>query len=176
MSPIRPIATPQRLKSVRSNFSAFPFRPFLFAFAAFLSPAFLTAQVVPPAAEDAPPASATPPTPADEAFERFRHGTLDLPTLAEVLPQLSNKDRRPVIRATLVEAKVPPRADLVALLDHPALAVRLGALELLEELAGGDFSYNPWTAAASPENTAALARWHAWAGATADAHRHSLLR
>jgi hypothetical protein len=96
--------------------------------------------------------------PADEAFERFRHGTLDIRTLAEVLPQLADAERRPLIRAKIIESETSPRAEMVALLDHPALAVRLGALELLEELAGGDLSYNPWTPAESPENTAALAR------------------
>ncbi len=105
---------------------------------------------------------------SDEAFERFRHGTLDIATLADVLPQLSNTERRPIIRSTVLEAKSPPRAEMVALLDHPVLAVRLGALELLEELAGGDLSYNPWTPAESPENLGALARWKAWAGETPD--------
>ncbi|MEI6605468.1 MAG: HEAT repeat domain-containing protein [Verrucomicrobiota bacterium] len=144
---------------------------FFSAFQLFSVSAFLTAQDVPP--EDrAPTAPAASATPGDEAYERFRHGTLDVATLAEVLPQLTHKERRPMIRAALLNAKSPPRAELVALLDHPTLAVRLGALELLEELAGGDLSYNPWTPAASPENAAALARWHAWAGQAADA-RHS---
>ncbi|MEI6675118.1 MAG: HEAT repeat domain-containing protein [Verrucomicrobiota bacterium] len=154
MSPIRPIPAPQRLRLVLLIIAAFQ----LFSFSAFTC------------AQDAPPPAAT-----DDAFERFRHGTLDLATLVEVLPQLSNKERRLIIRATLVEAKAPPRADLVALLKHPTLAVRLGALELLEELAGGDLAFNPWTPAEAPENLAALARWQAWAGATADApHTGSL--
>ena len=110
---------------------------------------------------------------SDEAFERFRHGTLDIATLADVLPQLSNTERRPIIRSTVLEAKSPPRAEMVALLDHPVLAVRLGALELLEELAGGDLSYNPWTPAESPENLGALARWKAWAGESPDSARSS---
>jgi cytochrome c biogenesis protein CcdA/HEAT repeat protein len=108
---------------------------------------------------------------ANEAYERFRSGTLDIATLAEVLPLLPDPERRPVIRAAILEAKTPPRAEMVALLDHPLLAVRLGALELLEELAGGDLAYNPWTPAESPENLAALARWKAWAGETADTPR-----
>ncbi len=143
---------------------------FISAFLLFFLSAFLPAQDAAPEdpAPDPPPAAAV--TPADEAFERFRHGTHDVATLAEVLPQLSNKERHSIIRAALVDAKSPPRADLVAMLDHPTLAVRLGALELLEELAGGDLSYNPWTPAASPENAAALTRWHAWAGQAADAH------
>jgi HEAT repeat protein/cytochrome c biogenesis protein CcdA len=159
MSPIRPIFARQRLRLM------------LVFIAVLLAPACLCAQDDPAPA----PLAAAPATPADAAFERFRHGTLDLATLAEVLPQISNKDRRAVIRATLLEAKSPPRADLVALLQHPGLAVRLGALELLEELAGGDLSYNPWTPAESPENAAAIVRWQAWAGAAADAPRAGAL-
>lgn len=94
----------------------------------------------------------------------FRGGTLDLRTLVEVLPMLADAERRPQIRAGILDAKEPPLAALVALLDHPTLAVRLGALELLEEIAGGDFSYNPWIPAESPENLGPLARWKAWTG------------
>lgn len=104
----------------------------------------------------------------DEAFARFRQGTIDLQTLAEVLPTLADPERRAIIRGILVDTDEPPRAELVALLDYPTLAVRLGALELLEELAGGDFSYNPWTPAGSPENVGALARWAQWAGEPGD--------
>ena len=82
-----------------------------------------------------------------------------------MLPQLTNPELRELIRGKILNAKTPPRADLVALLNHPFLAVRLGTLELLEELAGGDLNFNPWTPADSPENTAAIARWKAWAGA-----------
>jgi cytochrome c biogenesis protein CcdA/HEAT repeat protein len=117
----------------------------------------------PPDDEPAEPAKEL--TPAAEALERFRSGGLDLATLAEVLPQLSNPEQRELIRSKILAAKTPPRADLVALLNHPFLAVRLGTLELLEELAGGDLNFNPWTPADSPENTAAIARWKAWAGA-----------
>lgn len=110
-------------------------------------------------------------SPADNAFERFRHGTLDAATLAEVLPQLINTERRQIIRSTILEAKSPPREAMVSLLDHPILAVRLGSLELLEELAGGDFSYNPWTPAESPENLGALAQWKTWTGKSTDTPR-----
>ncbi len=104
----------------------------------------------------------------DDAYQRFLTGTQDVATLAEVLPLLSDAERRPVIRAKILEAKTPPRTEMVALLDHPTLAVRLGSLELLEELAGGDLSYNPWTPAESPENLGALARWNAWAGSPSE--------
>jgi cytochrome c biogenesis protein CcdA/HEAT repeat protein len=118
-----------------------------------------------PPAADIPAEPPAEPTPAAEALERFRSGGLDLATLAEVLPQLANPEHRELIRSKILTAKPPPRADLVALLNHPFLAVRLGALELLEELAGGDLTFNPWIPADSPENTAAIARWKAWAGA-----------
>ena len=154
MSPLCPIPAPQRLRLVLLFIAAINF----------------PLSAITHAQDD--PAPATPPPAAtDDAFERFRHGTLDLATLAEVLPRLSNKELRPIIRATVLEAKAPPRADLVALLKHPTLAVRLGALELLEELAGGDLAFNPWTPAESPDNLAALTRWQAWAGAAADAPR-----
>jgi HEAT repeat protein/cytochrome c biogenesis protein CcdA len=113
--------------------------------------------------QPAPPAAESP-DPSDEAFTRFRTGTLDVRTLAEVLPRLSSPDDRPVIREKILEAEEPPTQALVALLDHPLLAVRLASLELLEEMAGGDLGYNPWTPAESPENTAALERWRQWTG------------
>lgn len=99
----------------------------------------------------------------DAAMERFLRGNFDVPTLIEILPRLADPARRESIRSTLTESKNPPLQDLVSLLGHPMLAVRLGSLELLEELAGGDLSYNPWTPADSPENAAALVRWRAWA-------------
>ncbi|MBK1881666.1 HEAT repeat domain-containing protein [Luteolibacter pohnpeiensis] len=98
---------------------------------------------------------------ADEAWQRFQDGSRDVATLADVLPQLPDAEKGARIRSEL--QKSPPRAELVELLNHPILAVRLGALEILEEMAGGDFSYNPWAPADSPENTAALVRWKQWA-------------
>ncbi len=96
-------------------------------------------------------------------MERFRRGDFDVPTLMEVLPRLADPAQREGIRSKLLEAEKPPLRELTSLLGHPLLAVRLGALEILEEMAGGDLSYNPWTPTESPENAAALARWNAWA-------------
>ena len=101
---------------------------------------------------------------ADDAFELFQNGSLDLRTLSEVVPMLADAERRPEIRENIINAEEPPREELVALLEYPALAVRLGALELLEELAGGDFSYDPWETNDSAGNQASLARWKEWSG------------
>ncbi|MFU8893724.1 MAG: HEAT repeat domain-containing protein, partial [Luteolibacter sp.] len=98
-----------------------------------------------------------------DPYERFKRGNHDIETLIEVVPQLADPAKRDEIRALLTEADPPPARQLVTLLRHPILAVRLGALEILEELAGGDLTYNPWVSAESTENTAALARWDAWA-------------
>lgn len=124
----------------------------------------------PPAAN--PPAAANE---ADLAFERFNSGSRDVETLSVVLPQLARQDRRERIRKTIVDSKSPPRSELVILLEHPQLAVRLGALEILEALAGSDHSYNPWAPADCAENRASLTRWKAWAGEPATASSNAVL-
>jgi HEAT repeat protein/cytochrome c biogenesis protein CcdA/thiol-disulfide isomerase/thioredoxin len=70
--------------------------------------------------------------------------------------------RTPLHQALL--AYVPcPRSAWVELLAHPQLAVRLGAFELLEELAGSGHGYDPWFEAEA--NREALANWRKWAEA-----------
>lgn len=91
------------------------------------------------------------------AYEKGDHSA---ETLAGLLPQLADPARRGAVRTLLIDPL--PVAELASLLKHPALAVRLGALELLEEKAGGDFSFNPWTPPGAPENEAPLARWSQW--------------
>lgn len=119
----------------------------------------------PPPPQDNPAAPDDPPDPVAEAVTRLRNGLLNISILAEVLPHLSNPEHRDAIRDAILNANNPPRDDLVTLLKFPLLAVRLGALELLEEWAGGDLGFNPWLPTDAPENTAALTRWTAWAGA-----------
>ncbi len=97
------------------------------------------------------------------ALDRFNRGNFDVHTLVEVMPLFADPAHRDDIRTTLLEADPPPARELVTLLRHPMLAVRLATLEILEELAGGDLSYNPWAPAGSADNTASLARWDAWA-------------
>ena len=147
MSPISPIPALRRLLFILS-FSAFQ----LFSFCL-----------------------AAPADDAEQAYQRLRSGSLDMRTLAEVLPLMADAQHRVIIRAAILEAKAPPRKELVALLQHPALAVRLGALELLEEQAGGDLSYNPWLPAEAPENRAAFTRWQAWVGEPATARANSTI-
>ncbi len=98
-----------------------------------------------------------------EAFARFQKNELTPETLALVLPKLSAPEHRGLIRTKLLDPAKTPRTALVTSLSHPMLATRLGALEILEEIAGTDLAYNPWSAHDTPENQAALSRWKTWA-------------
>jgi cytochrome c biogenesis protein CcdA/HEAT repeat protein len=89
-------------------------------------------------------------------------------TLAAALPLLADPAARGNVRSTVLGINPFPAADLVALLSDPRLAVRLGALETLEEKAGGDYDFNPWSPTAAPENEAPLARWQKWLGESGD--------
>lgn len=85
-------------------------------------------------------------------------------SIAAALPLLADPASRGNIRSALTGLDPFPAEALVQLLSHPSLAVRLGALETLEEKAGGDYDYNPWATPESLENTAPLARWQKWLG------------
>lgn len=111
-----------------------------------------------------PPAAAPQGEASAGALKELESGKVDAARLAAVLPDLGNSGVRDRVRAVLAEQKEFPRAPLVELLSHSRLAVRMGALEFLEEAAGGDSGYSPWLAADSPENQAALTRWKTWAG------------
>lgn len=111
-------------------------------------------------AQDDPAPEATS---ADFALSQLSIGNLQVAVLVDALPLLTQEKYRDTIRTAILEAKTPPRSELVAVLDHPTLAVRLAALDLLEEMAHTDFGLNPWSLASSPENQAALLRWKQWA-------------
>jgi len=83
-------------------------------------------------------------------------------TLAEALPLLADPATRGQVRSVLRDLDPFPDTELVALLSHPQLAVRLGALETLEEKSGGDYGFNPWGTPADQENEAPLALWKKW--------------
>ncbi len=79
---------------------------------------------------------------------------------ADVALALGRKDKRREVRDLVFALDPLPREALVPLLADPRLAVRLGALELLEELSGESLGYDPWAGAG---DTNALATWWAWA-------------
>jgi cytochrome c biogenesis protein CcdA/HEAT repeat protein/glutaredoxin len=110
-------------------------------------------------------AGAQEPAKADDAaaasLAAYEKGDHSAERIAQLLPQLADPARRNFVRTRLMDPL--PVAELVSLLKHNSLAVRLGALELLEEQAGGDFAFNPWNAPDMAENSGPLARWAEWA-------------
>ena len=62
---------------------------------------------------------------------------------------------------------------LVGALEHKRLAVRLGVLEVLEDITGDDFDYDPWKRRG--EQKQALGKWSAWAAKAEKAIRGRFL-
>ncbi len=102
--------------------------------------------------------------PVTDALKVLKAAPPDAETLAKAVPLLADPAGRNNVRTAILTLDPFPSVELVALLSHPGLAVRLGALELLEEKSGGDFGINPWLPPGEAENEGALARWKQWAG------------
>ena len=124
----------------------------------------LATSLLPLRAQETPPAETAQAT-ATEAdlkgqLAAYENGDHSPGLIAALLPQLADPARRNAVRGRLQDPLPVP--ELVALLKHPSLAVRLGSLELLEEKAGGDFSFNPWNTPGAPDNEGPLARWDQW--------------
>jgi len=102
--------------------------------------------------------------PVAAALKELKSGPPTAESLARTVPLLADPAARNPLRNALLALDPFPSKELVALLSDPALAIRLGALELLEEKAGGDFAFNPWSPPGAPENEGPLARWTQWSG------------
>ncbi len=98
------------------------------------------------------------------ALNAARAGTIAPEHFPALLPHLGSPGVRERLGEALAKMNEFPRRALVDLLSHRELAVRLGALELLEEAAGGDFGYTPWVDPTSEEIKAAIEQWQRWAG------------
>jgi len=80
-----------------------------------------------------------------------------------VAREISQPASRELIEDALTKREVYPRKELLPLLSHPQLAIRLGALELLEVAADTSYSFNPWLEIDDPANKEPLSLWHEWA-------------
>ncbi len=67
----------------------------------------------------------------------------------------------PSLRGFAAEAKPFPAVMTVGLLIHPQFAVRMGALEMLEERTRKDSSFDPWEPGGDASRSA-LQEWQAW--------------
>ncbi len=85
----------------------------------------------------------------------------------ELMAGLGNKESRIRLHQAMLAYDPLPRRDWVELLKHSQLSVRLGTFEILEELAGNAYGYDPWFDAEA--NRQALEQWQTWAaGSTND--------
>ena len=109
-------------------------------------------------------ASAQEADPVADALKELKAGPPTAESLARTVPLLADPAARNSLRNAILALDPFPSKDLVTLLSDTSLAVRLGALELLEEKAGGDFAFNPWSPPGAPENEGPLARWTQWSG------------
>jgi hypothetical protein len=73
-----------------------------------------------------------------------------------------NAGRHPTIKSFAADADPFPAAVMVSLLEDTRLAVRLGALELLENIGGESLGFDPWEPR-SPVSLSALGLWRQWA-------------
>jgi len=82
----------------------------------------------------------------------------------DIMAGLGLKDCRTRLHNAMLAYEPYPRRDWVELLKHPQLSIRLGTFEILEELAGNDYGYDPWFDVDT--NREALERWRGWAAGT----------
>ena len=75
---------------------------------------------------------------------------------------LADRSLRSAIRTAIITRTPYPRKELLALLSHDHLAVRLGALELLEEAIGSNYGFNPWAAPQGEGSDPAKTRPMSW--------------
>ena len=88
----------------------------------------------------------------------------------DMMAGLGIKDCRVPLHKALLAYEPCPRRDWVELLKHSQLSVRLGTFEILEEMAGNAYGYDPWSE--SEANRDALERWRGWgAGGTNETQR-----
>lgn len=109
-----------------------------------------------------PAATGTPPPDLArrlEALDQGRPASNDWPYL---LAAMNDTAIRMATRRYAATHGTDIRTSLVAALRHSDLVVRLGALDLLEELAGETYGFDPWMEAVAPVNAAAWQRWQAW--------------
>ncbi len=101
-----------------------------------------------------------------EILERISTETEKRQDWIWVVTQLKDPQLREQINLAIAERKHYPRQELVSLLTQSKLAIRLGALELLEQAAGTSYEFNPWAKPGEKSDATAIKAWRDWAGLT----------
>ncbi|PAW76588.1 MAG: hypothetical protein B9S32_14515 [Verrucomicrobia bacterium Tous-C9LFEB] len=99
----------------------------------------------------------------DALFDQLRHGNVAAHVWPSLMMALGDEKKRETVHERLTALQPVPRQELVSLLEDPRLTVRLGAMEILEELADDSFLFNPWKDDGMDAKGEALDRWKAWA-------------
>ena len=99
-----------------------------------------------------------------ETIEEYRAKGVPDDQWALLMETMGNGENTAAVRALVKESSPFPAAKLVGLLAAKRLAVRLGALDLLEDAAGESFGFDPWQEEPTQgPNADALVRWKTWA-------------
>ena len=99
---------------------------------------------------------------AEERFARLSAGTLQADDWPGLMRQLGDPARRETLRQAILALNPDPASALVALLASPDLAVRIGAIEILEERTGEDLGFDPWAPPLDSQAAALRQRWNDW--------------
>src|SRR5262245_440266 len=98
-----------------------------------------------------------------EQIEEFTKRGVPDAEYPRLLELLGREDESNAIRALIKDQKPFPATTLVDQLISKRLAVRLGALDLLEDAAGETFGFDPWLEdPASGGNVESISRWKTW--------------
>ena len=113
--------------------------------------------------------AARPDAAFNDVLSKLDAGGVPVERWPDIARWMSAPEKRKELRERVLRLSPFPRSTVVDLLSHGELAVRLGALEVLEELAGDTFGFDPWhDAETAAANDAALTAWRGWAGRPAE--------
>lgn len=99
-----------------------------------------------------------------DILKKVVDGNLSPEDWPDVMAALGRDAIRDEIRTRLLKLSPFPAAQVLGMLSHPRLAVRVGALDLLEELAGTTYNFDPWIGpGALDAQSTPMAQWTQWA-------------
>ena len=102
---------------------------------------------------------------AEKIINKLKNNKITEQEWADVMLLIGAKSKiRDKFREFIFQLKPFPRNAIIKMLEEKRLAVRLGAVEILEEVTGDDYGFDPWqNNEVSEKNQQALKKWLAWA-------------
>ncbi|MFC1461477.1 HEAT repeat domain-containing protein, partial [Verrucomicrobiota bacterium] len=96
-------------------------------------------------------------------LQMLESGTVPSEEWPDIMIAMGTKGLRKRIHDSIFSLDPFPYEQIVGLLEHSQIAVRLGSLEIIEEVTGETFGFDPWLDESSREtNAEALARLRTW--------------